>query len=69
MLRPAAVTAALVVGGGVLVWAIWIVLIRLDILAADTLRVFPYALLGWAAIVVLVAALRGTRSKREDVSC
>ena len=68
-LRSASVAVALVVGGGVLVYAFWIVLIRLDILSADTLRIFPYALLGWAAIVALAAALRGTRWKREDPSC
>jgi len=64
----AGVTAVLAVGGGVLVYAIWIVLIRLDILSADTLRIFPYGLLGWAAIVALAAALRRTRSKRKDAS-
>ncbi len=44
-------------------------LVRLDIVSADTLRIFPYALLGWAAIVALAAALRRTRSKGEDASC
>ena len=51
-----------------LVYAIWIVLIRLDIVPAETLRIYPYALLAWAAIVALIAAFRRAKSKQENAS-